>query len=183
MLTVELNIVYSPWVDQHCGSTSRRAGHTRTCIHTAGATLEPSELTDEVCERLLDGAALVYFDGRQTESAIGVARAARRVGVPVLVEAERLRPRLEFLLAEADYVVTSSHFPAAWSGEAQLGDAMLATALRFPNIRWMVRAVAAAAAVVAAAFPARARTHAPRRACRFGSALQTSDRVPREPMK
>ena len=31
--------------------------------------------------------------------------------MPVLVEAERLRPGLEGLLALADYVVTSAHFP------------------------------------------------------------------------
>jgi hypothetical protein len=31
----------------------------------------------------------------------------------VLAEAERLRPGLELLLAEADYVVTSGHFPQA----------------------------------------------------------------------
>lgn len=62
-------------------------------------------------QRLLSGAALVYFDGRLTEAALVVARAARAAGVPVLVEAERLRPNLELLLAEADYVVTSAHFP------------------------------------------------------------------------
>jgi len=32
-------------------------------------------------------------------------------GVPVLVEGERLRPGLDDLLAEADYVVTSANFP------------------------------------------------------------------------
>lgn len=32
-------------------------------------------------------------------------------GVPVLVEAERLRPHLEELLAEADFVTTSAKFP------------------------------------------------------------------------
>ncbi len=35
----------------------------------------------------------------------------------MLVEAERLRPGLEVLLAEADYVVTSAHFPQDWTGE------------------------------------------------------------------
>lgn len=33
--------------------------------------------------------------------------------MPVLVEAERLRPGLEGLLALADFVVTSAHFPQA----------------------------------------------------------------------
>jgi len=35
----------------------------------------------------------------------------RELGIPVLVEGERLRPGLEGLLALADYVVTSAHFP------------------------------------------------------------------------
>lgn len=42
--------------------------------------------------QVLEGAALVYFDGRLTEAAVVLAAAARAAGVPVLVEAERLRP-------------------------------------------------------------------------------------------
>jgi hypothetical protein len=70
--------------------------------------VEPSEAPPAA---LLDGAALVYFDGRLTEAALGVAAAARDRGLPLLVEAERLRPGLEALLATADYVSTSAHFP------------------------------------------------------------------------
>lgn len=91
------------------------AGGTRTCIHTPGANLEPSELSPAVVASLLSGAALVYFDGRLTEAALVVAAAARAGGIPVLVEAERLRPNLERLLEYADYVVTSAHFPQARS--------------------------------------------------------------------
>lgn len=58
--------------------------------------------------------------------------------MPLLVEAERLRPNLESLMAEADYLVTSEHFPEAWTGEACFGDAMLGTALRLPRLRFMV---------------------------------------------
>ena len=34
---------------------------------------------------------------------------------------------LEQLLSMADYVVTSTHFPASWTGEQCLGDALLTT--------------------------------------------------------
>lgn len=34
---------------------------------------------------------------------------------------------LEQLLAMADYVVSSAHFPESWTGEQCLGDALLAT--------------------------------------------------------
>ena len=40
-----------------------------------------------------------------------LAEAARARGVPVLVEGERLRPGLDALLAAADFVTTSAHFP------------------------------------------------------------------------
>lgn len=86
-------------------------GGTRTCIHTPGASYLPENLTPNTINQCLDGAQLVYFDGRLTETAVLLARAARQQGVPVLVEAERLRPNLEVLLREADYVCTSAHFP------------------------------------------------------------------------
>lgn len=68
-------------------------------------------MTTQLISAALEDAALVYFDGRLTEAALLLARAARAAGVAVLVEGERLRPGLQDLLAEADYVVTSAHFP------------------------------------------------------------------------
>ena len=96
-------------------------------------------MTPDLCRGLLDGASLVYFDGRLTEAALVVAKVARQVGIPIVVEAERLRPGLELLMAEADFVVTSSSYPSAWTGEDTVGDAILATALRVPSVKWMVR--------------------------------------------
>ena len=95
-------------------------------------------MTPALVDAALDGAALAYFDGRLTEAALLLARAARARGVPVLVEGERLRPGLGELLAEADYVVTSAHFPQEWTGEAALGDALLEALARLPNARLLV---------------------------------------------
>lgn len=89
------------------------AGGTRTCIHTPAAPLEPSEISEQRMDEVLAGASLVYSDGRLAEAALKVAQAARRKGIPVLVEAERLRPGLNELLAQADFVVTSASFPQA----------------------------------------------------------------------
>ena len=114
------------------------AGGTRTCIHTPGAALKPEDVTPELCERLLDNAKLVYFDGRLTEAAFVVARAARAAGIPILVEAERLRPDLDVLMAQADFIVTSNNFPEDWTGEDNVGDAVLATVLRLPAVQFMV---------------------------------------------
>lgn len=115
-----------------------RQGGTRTCIHTPGAPMLPSEMTPELLDRALEGARLAWFDGRLTEAALVVAREARRRGIPVLVEAERLRPGLDALLAEADYVCTSAHFPQDWTGEPLLGDAILETLARLPRARALV---------------------------------------------
>ena len=59
-----------------CGpASSSIAGGTRTCIHTPGEPLDPAELALP-CSRIrtvLDGAALVYFDGRLAEAALLLA--------------------------------------------------------------------------------------------------------------
>jgi hypothetical protein len=89
--------------------------------------MTPEELTAKLAGSALQDAALVYFDGRLTEAALVLAAAARQRGVPVLVEAERLRPGLEQLLGMADFVVSSTHFPQEWTGEELLGDALVAT--------------------------------------------------------
>lgn len=116
-----------------------RQGGTRTCIHTPGEAMEPEEMTADLATASLKDARLVYFDGRLTEAACILAQTARSLGLPVLVEAERLRPALNDLLSLADYVVTSTHFPFDWTGESRLGDALLATFNRMPStVKWMV---------------------------------------------
>uniref|UniRef100_A0A7R9YT32 Carbohydrate kinase PfkB domain-containing protein n=1 Tax=Chlamydomonas euryale TaxID=1486919 RepID=A0A7R9YT32_9CHLO len=121
-----------------------RDGGTRTCIHTPGAPLDPEEMRQSlaggpsILDSVLADAALVYFDGRLTEAALLLARRARQVGVPVLVEAERLRPNLEELLTLADYVVTSAHFPQEWTGASNFADAVLSTAQRLPNAKCVI---------------------------------------------
>ena len=115
-----------------------RQGATRTCIHTPGEAFRPEEVTSELIEMALSNAAVVYFDGRLTEAALLLARAARQRSIPILVEAERLRPGLEELLQEADYVVTSAHFPGNWTGEESVGNAIAVTFARLPNVKWMI---------------------------------------------
>lgn len=91
--------------------SSACTGGTRTCIQTAGIEYTPEDLQPDTVQQILDNASLVYFDGRLTDSAVQLARAARHKGVPVLVEAERLRGGLDDLLLEADHLCTSALFP------------------------------------------------------------------------
>lgn len=45
--------------------------------------MAPEELGPQRTSEVLQGAALVYFDGRLTEAAVLLARAARERGIPV----------------------------------------------------------------------------------------------------
>jgi len=115
-----------------------REGASRTCIHTPGPPLVPEELDANTLETVLEGVQLVYFDGRLTEAALEVMKVAKKKKIPTLVEAERLRPNLEELLEQADYVFTSARFPSQWTGEELLGEALLATAARLPEAKFIL---------------------------------------------
>lgn len=92
-------------------SSVLHAGGTRTSILTPGVEYTPQELQPHTMDAILEDASLVYFDGRLTDCAVLLAKAARQKGVPVLVEAERPREGLDELLQQADYLCTSTHFP------------------------------------------------------------------------
>ncbi|KAK9808210.1 hypothetical protein WJX73_009115 [Symbiochloris irregularis] len=127
-----------------------RQGGTRTCIHTPGAPLHEGELSKDFVARLLEGAALISFDGRLTQDAIEVAAAAREQGVKVLVEAERVRPHLEGLLPLADYIITSAHFPQDWTGEESLADALQAMLPLLPHAQWLITTLGSRGSVLLA---------------------------------
>ena len=85
------------------------AGGSRTCIQTVGVELDPSDLTNELVQDILQDTQLVSFDGRFPECAVILAKAARDKQIPVLVECERPRENLDELLLQADYLFTSAH--------------------------------------------------------------------------
>ena len=67
------------------------------------------------------------------QAATQLAKAARSRGVPVLVEAERVRPGLDELLQEADFICTSTAFPEVMRLHAVL--------LQLPNVlslQWII---------------------------------------------
>ena len=125
-----------------------RAGSTRTCIHTPGPEFRPSEFTPDAASSLVDGAALVYFDGRLTEVALNVAAAAREKDIPVLVEGERTRENLPELLRMGDYVCTSAGYPKEYTGEASTETAMVKLFAKLPRARAMVTTLGKRGAVM-----------------------------------
>jgi len=114
-----------------------RETNTRTCIHTPGEAFSVDEMTSELIDVVLQDASAVYFDGRLAEAALLLAKEAKMRGIPVLVEAERLRPGLDELLGQADYIVTSAKFPREWTGKDSIDDAMVSIMDRLPDVSWI----------------------------------------------
>eukprot|EP00252_Welwitschia_mirabilis_P022022 TRINITY_DN5821_c0_g1_i8.p1 TRINITY_DN5821_c0_g1~~TRINITY_DN5821_c0_g1_i8.p1 ORF type:complete len:265 (-),score=46.97 TRINITY_DN5821_c0_g1_i8:573-1367(-) len=81
---------------------------TRTCIHSPGnPPMMIEDLPQSKLISALAGATIVYFDVRLPETAIRLAKEAKRLDLPILVDAERKREGLDELLSMANYVVCS----------------------------------------------------------------------------
>jgi sulfofructose kinase len=75
--------------------------------------MEPSELSDE----MISSAGLLHIDGHDTTLVAEAARIARRHGIPVTVDVDTIYKGFEDVLPNVDYLITSSEFPARWTGE------------------------------------------------------------------
>ncbi|CAH9073684.1 unnamed protein product [Cuscuta europaea] len=112
---------------------------TRTCIHTPGnPPMIPEDLSQSNLMSAIDGARVVYFDGRLHETAFVVAKEASTRRIPILIDAERIREGLDGLLNFASYVVCSAEFPQAWSNAPTLPSALVSMLLRLPNLKFVV---------------------------------------------
>nr|XP_033509938.1 ribokinase-like isoform X3 [Nicotiana tomentosiformis] len=112
---------------------------TRTCIHTPGyPPMIPTDLSQSNLFSSLDGAKLVYFDGRLHETAAVVAEEANRRGIPILIDAERKREGLDHLLSFASYVVCSTKFPQEWTEASSIPSALLSMLLRLPKVKFVI---------------------------------------------
>ena len=85
------------------------AGDTRTCLHTPGSCGELTVDDVESADSVLEGVCHLHVDGRHTEAALCLAKAARRRGLPVSldVEKDRHHPALDELLELASIVFTN----------------------------------------------------------------------------
>ncbi|CAB4321699.1 unnamed protein product [Prunus armeniaca] len=112
---------------------------TRTCIHTPGyPPMIPSDLSQTSLSSALDGARVLYLDGRIHETALLVAQEAARKNVPILVEGERIREGLDDLLKLADYAICSAKFPQAWTEAASVPSALVSILVRLPKIKFVI---------------------------------------------
>ncbi|XP_016471153.1 uncharacterized protein LOC107793340 isoform X3 [Nicotiana tabacum] len=116
---------------------------TRTCIYTPGyPPMIPEDLSKSNLSSALDDARLVYFDGvlQETEllSALVVAQEAHRRNIPIVIDAESKRERVDDLLNLATYVVCSAKFPQAWTEAPSVPDALVSVLLKLPNIKFVI---------------------------------------------
>lgn len=76
--------------------------------------IEPSEITPEqiACTRLL------HIDGHDTPAVAHAAAIARAAGIPVTVDVDVVYPGFDKVLPNTDYLIGSSEFPHAWTGES-----------------------------------------------------------------
>jgi ribokinase len=92
---------------------------TRTIFwrRPSGPPLLPGELPADC----LDGCDFLLLDGLMTEVSLFAARRAREMGIPVMLDAGRVRPGMLEIAATCDYLVASEQFALdlGWSGHAQ----------------------------------------------------------------
>ncbi|HEY1497006.1 MAG TPA: PfkB family carbohydrate kinase [Candidatus Solibacter sp.] len=73
----------------------------------------PEEITDD----MISCARLLHIDGHDTPAVARAAEIARRHGIPVTVDVDTIYHGFDRVLPNVDYLVASSEFPMAWTGE------------------------------------------------------------------
>ncbi len=79
---------------------------------------------EELRPGMVTGARVLHVDGHDCPAAAQAARWAREAGLPVTADVDNIYPGLDALLAEVDFLISSSAFPAAYTGEADLFKAL-----------------------------------------------------------
>jgi len=84
---------------------------------STGRGLQP----DELAAGFLEGTAVLHLDGLMPEVSRYALDEARRFGIPVMVDAGRMRPGMAELAAKCDYLVAAERFflDLGWDGSAE----------------------------------------------------------------
>ena len=93
-----------------------RATGERTVLwdRDARLTLSPEELT----ERSITAGRILHLDGCDVEAALEAARWARRAHIPVVADIDTAYEKIETLFPYVDYLVASTGFLPAFTGQA-----------------------------------------------------------------
>jgi sulfofructose kinase len=72
---------------------------------------------EEITEEMISCARLLHIDGHDTLAVARAAEIARSHGIPVTVDVDTIYHGFDRVLPNVDYLVASSEFPTAWTGE------------------------------------------------------------------
>ena len=72
---------------------------------------------EEITEEMINDARILHIDGHDTPAVARAAEIARRHGIPVTVDVDTIYQGFDKVLPNVDYLVASSEFPTAWTGE------------------------------------------------------------------
>jgi sulfofructose kinase len=72
---------------------------------------------EEISEEMILGARMLHIDGHDTPAVARAAEIARWHGIPVTVDVDTIYQGFDKVLPNVDYLVASSEFPTAWTGE------------------------------------------------------------------
>ena len=101
----------------------------RTILWSRTPTLNMDAVDIE--PELMTSGRVLLVDCHQTAAATRAAAAARRSGVPTMIDVEEVRPGIEELLSEIDLLITARTFPEAFTGVSGIGSALTALAKQF----------------------------------------------------
>lgn len=74
---------------------------------------------------------LLIVDCHETAAATAAARHAKRVGIPTIIDVERVRPGINDLLQQIDAIIAAQSFPTELTGYEDVGRALEAMAREF----------------------------------------------------
>lgn len=94
-------------------------------------SIQPDELRPD----MITGARLVHVDGHDTAAAARLAGWAREAGIPVTADVDNCYPGVEGLLEATDYLVSSTDFPARYSGKPDLFEGLAEIRRRHPRLK------------------------------------------------
>jgi len=108
------------FVREGCSSQSAyivvdRSTGERTVLWRRPECLRLSE--EDITPEMVLNARLLHIDGHDTPAVARAAEIARARGIPVTVDVDTPYEGFERVLASADYLIASSEFPRAWTGE------------------------------------------------------------------
>jgi len=87
---------------------------------------DPALITDPstISRDAVTAGRMVVVDCHETAAAAQVARFAREAGLPTVSDIERVRPGIADLLKHLDAIIVAQEFPAALTGQEQMGRAL-----------------------------------------------------------